>query len=115
MSDKRDDLVYLGHMLDTAQKAMQFVSAKSHHDFAGDEVLRIALAHLLQTIGEAARRVSDDFQRAHSDIPWSQIIGMRHKVVHDYMVIDDDIVWATVTDYLPQLIASITILLDNDQ
>lgn len=60
-----------------------------------DENLRLALAHLLQTIGEAARRVSREFQEAHPEIPWGGIVGMRHKVVHDYMDVDEDVVWKT--------------------
>jgi uncharacterized protein with HEPN domain len=64
----------------------------------------MALAHLIQTLGEAARRVSAEFQRSHPEIPWKQIIGMRHKVVHDYLHVDYDIVWAVATADLPPLI-----------
>ena len=56
---------------------------------SGDHAL--ALAHLVQVIGEAARRVSPEFCDAHPEIPWKAIVGMRHKVVHDYMDVDEDI------------------------
>jgi uncharacterized protein with HEPN domain len=61
------------------------------------------LAHLLQTIGEAARRVSRELQSQHPEIPWAAIIGMRHKVVHDYMGIDEDVVWTTAREEVPRL------------
>jgi uncharacterized protein with HEPN domain len=51
----RDDLVYVGHMLDTARKAVRRVVGKTRADFDADEDLRIVLTHLIQTIGEAAR------------------------------------------------------------
>ena len=57
--------------------------------FDSDENLRLALAQLLRTIGEAARRVSREYQEAHPEIPWSGIVGMRHKVVHEHMDVDE--------------------------
>ena len=42
--------------------------------------------------------------RCHPEIPWTEIIGMRHKVVHDYLGVDEDIVWQVVTDDLPSLV-----------
>ncbi|MEE8138746.1 MAG: HepT-like ribonuclease domain-containing protein [Thermoanaerobaculia bacterium] len=78
------DPVYLGHMLDTAQQAVERVRAIERSDFDRDEDLRLALAHRIQIIGEAARRVSTETQRQLSAIPWAEIIGMRHKVIHDY-------------------------------
>lgn len=100
-----DDLLYLGHMLDMALLARRKVAAKTREDFDDDDNLRLALTHLLQIIGEAARRVSPDMQAAHPEIPWKAIIGMRHKVVHDYMGVDLDVVWDTAINELEPLIA----------
>ena len=72
-----------------------------------DENLRLALAHLVQVIGEAARRVSNDVREAHPEIPWADIVGMRSKIVHDYMNVDEDIVWEVVTRDLPALVAAL--------
>jgi uncharacterized protein with HEPN domain len=104
---QRDDLVYAGHMLDTARRATSKVVGKTRAEYDQDENLRMALAHLIQTLGEAARRVSAAFQQSHPEIPWKQIVGMRHRVVHDYMHVDYDIVWAVVTADLPPLIADL--------
>ncbi len=75
----------------------------SRKDFDADENLRLALAYLIQIIGEAASRVSLVFQEGHTEVPWSEIIGMRHKIVHDYLGVDYDIVWEVVTADLPVL------------
>ncbi len=103
----KDDLVFVGHMLDMARKAHDKTQGKSRPDFDQDENLRMALAHLIQVIGEAARRVGEPFQQNHPTVPWQQIIGMRHKVVHDYLHVDYDIVWGVVTVHLAPLIAEL--------
>ena len=99
----RDDAVYVGHMLETARKAVEKVERKSRAEFDADENLRLALAHLIQILGEAASRVSATFREAHAEVPWSEVIGMRHKIVHDYLGVDYDIVWEVVTADLPIL------------
>src|SRR5713101_7997708 len=104
---QKDDLVYAGHMLDTARRAMSKIAGKTRDDYDQDENLRMALAHLIQILGEAARHMSPALQKSHPEIPWKQIIGMRHRVVHDYLHVDYDIVWAVVTSDLGPLIAQL--------
>lgn len=112
---KRDNWVYVGHMVDTANKATEFVQDLTREDFDNNELLRLSLTHLLQVIGEAARRVSPDFRAAHPQIDWKAIVGMRSKLVHDYLNVDEDIVWDTVTNELPSLIEELEkILSSND-
>lgn len=111
---QKDDTVYAGHMLDTARKAAAKVRGKSRADYDRDENLRLALVHLVQTVGEAARHVSPGFQRAHPEIPWGNIIGMRRKVVHDYLHVDHDLVWDVVTADLPPLLVRLEKLVPPD-
>ena len=99
----KDDSLYLGHMLDTSRKIMGKTQGLDRAGFDSDENLRIALTHLIQMIGEAARRVSPELRQANPQIPWRDVIGMRHKVVHDYMDIDEDVVWSTATKEVPVL------------
>jgi len=103
----KDDLVYVGHMLDTARRIEAKARGKSRQDFDRDENLQLALAYLLQIVGEAARQISPAFRTAHPFIPWNAIIGMRHRVVHDYLNVDEDIVWQTATRELDPLIAGL--------
>lgn len=104
------DLVYVGHMLDMARKAVSKTQDVSREMYDSDENLRLAVIHLIQTIGEAARQVSREFCENHPGIRWADIIGMRHKVVHDYLGIDDDIVWQVATEDLPKLVTSLETL-----
>ena len=101
---QKDDVLYLGHMLDTARAIVGKLKGKSRAEFDANDDLRLALAHLIQTLGEAARRVSHEFQRANPQVPWKKIVGMRHKVVHDYLHVNYNIVWTVATiDLLPLL------------
>ena len=101
------DLVYVGHMLDMAKKAVAKVRVLPRGAYDSDENLRFALVHLVQVIGEAARKVSREFTMTHPEVPWENIVGMRHKLVHDYLGVDEDIVWQVVTVDLPQLVQSL--------
>jgi uncharacterized protein with HEPN domain len=101
------DLVYVGHMLDMATKAVSKTSNLARESFDADENLRLAVTHLIQIIGEAAGRVSREFADRHPEVPWADITGMRHKVVHDYLGVDEDIVWQVVKIDLPKLLAAL--------
>ncbi len=84
------------------------LGGKSRAQFDADETLQLALTHLIQTIGESARRVTEEGRRQYAQIPFHQIVGMRHKVVHDYMDVDFDVVYQVVTTDLPPLIQILT-------
>ena len=71
--------------------------------FAEDERQQVWVIHHLQIIGEAANRLSEGFRADHPEIPWDQIIGMRHVLVHGYFEIDLDIVWAVIEKDLSPL------------
>jgi uncharacterized protein with HEPN domain len=100
----KTDLAYLGHMYDAACNVVEKMRGKDRAAFDADENLRLAIAYLVQNIGESARRVSEAGKQTHSQIPWKQIIGMRHKIVHDYLDVDFDIVYAVATADLPALV-----------
>lgn len=108
---KKDDGIYLGHILDLAEKIKQRVDQRSREEFDADEDLRIVLTHFVQNIGEAARCISPLFKQSHPEIPWNDIVGMRHRIVHDYLDIDYDIVWDVATVELPKLEAKIVPLI----
>jgi uncharacterized protein with HEPN domain len=104
----KDDSVYLGHMLDAASRIAARVQGRSRAEYDASEDLPIVLAFLIQTIGEAAARVSQDARNRHPEIPWKQIVGMRNRIVHDYMNIDADIVWEVATRNVPSLITQLS-------
>ena len=102
---RQDDVLYLGHMLDMGRKACAKVVGLERFEYDDDEDLRLALVHLVQVIGEAARRVSANGQAEIPEIPWHEVIGMRNRIVHDYLGVDEDVVWEVVVHDLPSLVA----------
>ncbi|MCP4644557.1 MAG: DUF86 domain-containing protein [bacterium] len=68
---------------------------------------RVSLWDMLAHAREAAYRVEPSVRRQHPSIPWPQIVGMRNRLVHGYDVIDYDLLWDTVTNDLPPLIAAL--------
>jgi uncharacterized protein with HEPN domain len=101
---KHNDEVRLRHMLEHAREAVALVAGKDRSDLDTSRMLSLALVRLIEIIGEAANRVAKTRQRQLSQVPWSQIIGMRNRLIHGYDVVDFDIVWQTVTKELPPLI-----------
>ena len=94
---RHDDLVYVAQMLDLCDRILARAVRLEREDFDADEDLRLALTHLVQTLGEAARRVSSGYRASHPEVPWAEIVGMRHKIVHDYLDVDFDLVWDVCT------------------
>ena len=68
----------------------------------------------IEIIGEAARRISPEIRTAYPDIPWTEMIGMRNLMIHDYDDIDLEIVWSTVQRDLPRLIDLVGPLIPTD-
>lgn len=72
--------------------------------FERDEQLQDALIRVIQVLGEAARRVGPEVRQAHPGIPWSKIVGMRNKLVHDYVEVDTAEIWRVVRVDIPELL-----------
>jgi len=73
----------------------------------GDEILSRACLKSLEIIGEASRNISEDLKKAHPEIPWRQMTGMRNKLVHHYFGVDWEIVDDVLKNELPDLRSNI--------
>jgi len=104
----RDDTLRLRHMLDHATEAVELVRGKTREDLDRDRVLSLALVRLLEIIGEAANRLSQDTREAATAVPWKQIIGLRNRLIHGYDEVDLDVVWHILKDDLPPLIIELS-------
>ena len=76
-------------------------------DLDSDRVLNLALVRLLEIIGEAGRRVPEDEQRRCATIPWSEIVGLRNRLIHGYDSVNMDILWQILQKDVPSLIAEL--------
>jgi len=101
---RHDDSVSLRQMLDHAREAVALTAGKNQDDLLHERVLQLALVRLVEVIGEAAARVSENTQTKYRSIPWRDVISMRHKLIHGYDSVDIVVLWDTITDDLPKLI-----------
>jgi uncharacterized protein with HEPN domain len=103
----KEDNIRIGHMLQYAKEAVKLSSGKTREDIEKDRLLNLALVRLIGIIGEAAYNVSSEGQMKYPLIPWPQIIGMRHRLVHGYDFVDFDILYETLSQDLPPLITEL--------
>ncbi len=104
---RKDDLVRLRHMLQATNEALNFAKGRSRHDLDDNRLLVLGLVKAIEIIGEAAYQTSEDTRSSLLQLPWSDIIGIRHRLVHAYFDINLDILWHTVQDDLPPLAATL--------
>jgi uncharacterized protein with HEPN domain len=100
----RDDSVSLRQMLDHSCEAAQLAETHNRADLDSDRMLGLATLQLLLILGESASRVSSTYREKHAEIPWTQIIALRNRLIHGYDTIDFDIVWKVIVADLPPLI-----------
>jgi len=98
-------------MRDYAAETVQFSQARVRADLDTDRMFMLATCRLLEMLGEAACQLPADFRDGTPQVPWKQLIGLRHRLVHAYDQINLDIIWNTVTGDLPSLIATLDALL----
>jgi uncharacterized protein with HEPN domain len=98
---------YLDHMQQAATDACGFVEDLTKEDFLKDKRTQQAVIMSLIIIGEAVTKVMDDyaeFAKAHAQVPWRNMRGMRNRIAHGYFDINLDVVWNTVQAALPELL-----------
>ncbi|NUM53397.1 MAG: DUF86 domain-containing protein [Candidatus Hydrogenedentes bacterium] len=101
---ERDDAALVRHMLDTARSIARRTESVARDEFDADDDLRDALALRVQIVGEAASKVSHAYRTEHPEVPWGRIVGMRHRIVHDYLNVDFDILWQVAKKDVPALV-----------
>lgn len=108
------DLALLWDMLQAARRIEQFVAGRTFQEYSTDELVQAAVERKLEILGEAARKVSAEFQRQNPGIPWRGIISQRHFLAHEYGEVRQEKLWRVATLRIPELIALLTPLLPPD-
>jgi uncharacterized protein with HEPN domain len=102
----RDPALLLDVML-AAEDALSFIAGLDEGAFLASDLHQSAVIRKLEIMGEAAAKVSKAFCAAHPEIPWSQMTGLRHRLIHNYGAVRLDIVWRVTTEMLPGLIGTL--------
>jgi uncharacterized protein with HEPN domain len=104
----------LRDVLNASSKIEAITAATSEEIFLNDEVLPAAVLHHLTVIGEAINRLSPELRERHPEVPWQQIVAVRHRIVHAYFDLDWQILWNAAMDDIPQLRKQINGILESE-
>lgn len=100
---KRDDSVYLRHILDAIAKIETYLQGVDEQTFLNQSLLQDGAIRQIEIIGEAVKQLSPQMREQHPHVPWQDIAGMRDKLIHQYFGVDLDKVWVTVVRDIPVL------------
>lgn len=95
-------------MRDAAAAALRFMKGRKRRDLDEDDMLMFSVVRALEVIGEAASRITESTRALYPNVPWQRIVSMRNWLAHAYFQVDPDLVWNTVTQEIPDLIAALT-------
>lgn len=101
----KDNFVYIKHILDSINRIESYVDGLDSYEFLDDEheMARTATVRELEIIGEASNSIAQDFRQKYPEIPWREMIDTRNKIIHDYMMVDYELVWDIIGKDLPPL------------
>jgi len=111
---RRDDSIRFRHMLDAAKEVMSFAKNKTRKDLDNDRMLTLSLVKSIEIIGEAASKVTDETKKRFPEIPWTNMIAMRNRLIHAYFDIDLDVLWGTIVDDLPPFIENLEKIISSE-
>jgi uncharacterized protein with HEPN domain len=104
---------YLRHIRVEVEYLIGSCAGLSLEEFLADETLRRAVVRSLEIIGEAAKKVTEEFRTSYPDIEWRAMSGLRDRLIHDYFGVDYELVWDVVQNHIPILQRQISSILDS--
>jgi uncharacterized protein with HEPN domain len=110
---KREPSVLLEDIRVAVSKIERYIAGLDKQGFLIDEKTSDAVIRNLEIIGEAVKQLPIDFKIQYATLPWSQVAGLRNRIVHDYAGIDLELVWHIITTALPEFARQISQLKDS--
>ncbi len=106
---KYSDMQRVEKIRTTSQKLLDYLKSAQITEkmILEQETIRWTITTPLYNIGEQAYQLSDEFRARHSDIPWSKISGLRHRLVHDYENTNWKLICVIVFEVLPEFLVSV--------
>lgn len=107
MSKRPTDLL-LTDIREAIDRVEEYIKGMSFEDLSKDQKTIDAVARNLEIMGEAANRLPDEFTEDNSEVEWYKIVGLRHRIVHEYFGVDLQIIWQILRKDLPELRRSLS-------
>jgi uncharacterized protein with HEPN domain len=111
---KKDDSVYLEHILISIIDIERFIKDLNFENFVTDYKLQLAVFRLVEIIGEASTKISGQLKDRYPENPWVDIRGIRNRLVHDYFNIRIEVIWKALNEDIPKLKSQIRKILEDN-
>lgn len=111
MQSNNRDIASVWDMVQAIRYIQSFTATLSFADYRNDIRTISAVERQFEILGEATRRISEEFRQAYPAINWQRIVGLRNIVIHRYDEVDQDILWAIIHSELESLLTQLEILL----
>ena len=112
MREPERDSGRLQDILQATDNIIAFTEGKSLEDLMADKLRYFAVVKNVEIIGEASYMLSLGFKANHKEIPWNDIVKMRHVLVHGYATIREELLWRTALNDVPILRSQVLSLLN---
>lgn len=103
---------YLRHILVETDYLVAQAAGLTREQFLANETLRRAFVRSLEIVGEAAKKVPEEFRATHPTVEWRAMAGMRDRLIHDYFGVDYELVWDVVQNHIPALRKQVSSMLE---
>ncbi|MCI2429272.1 DUF86 domain-containing protein [Candidatus Acetothermia bacterium] len=110
----RDYRLYLKDILDALDSIEAFVQGMNQDDFEKDDKTASAVVKKFEIIGEATKQLSSEVRQKYPEVPWSDMAGMRDRLIHGYFGVDYEVVWRTIKERIPQVKPQIRKILEKE-
>lgn len=107
MDNTKSDSYFVKKIYDDLSFISEQMKDVSESQFDTNPLLQDSMMFRMIQISENTKRLSDEYKIEHNDIPWSDITGLRNRIVHDYGNVDPMIVYDTLVNDIPDLITQI--------
>jgi uncharacterized protein with HEPN domain len=112
---KKDPIIYIEHISTCISRIKEYTEGIDEDDFLMNNLIQDAVIRNFEIIGEATKKLNDDFRNKYSGIEWKKIAGMRDKLIHDYFGVDLWAVWGVVENIIPTLDTQIEEILRKEK
>ncbi len=103
MDNNKNDIYYLSKIISDLEFINDHMEFTSYDEFINDDVKADSMMFRVIQISENCKKLSETFKKEHLGVPWSQIIGLRNKLVHDYNMVDLNVVYISLTKDVPKV------------
>lgn len=112
---KKNDSVYLSHILDSIERIEEYTESMEKGDFLSSNLVQDGTIRQIEIIGEATKNLSLDLREKYTQVPWKDVAGMRDRLIHHYFGVNLKDVWYTVKVDIPALKNEILAILDDQE